>query len=202
MCGTQIWKLKRKSKAAKKNTGGKCFLNRVLTKGQQINPVTKPSKQLQPYRTDRSSLPVTARGFLGCTARAQSSPSQWPCMISMGLSLSLTSTSKISLSWVPARSLSAFQHTLRMESPGGTAGLLSVPAVLGTAQHCWETHRAFPAGNWALGAHTTSQLIQNSRHLWQIFFIWHTKRENMLPAHLGNLKTSSVSQDLTIWILY
>lgn len=73
---------------------------------------------LLPYRTDRSSLPVTTSGFLGCTARAQSSPSQWPCMINIGLSLSLTITSNISLSCVPAKSRSAFQHTLRMDKPG------------------------------------------------------------------------------------
>lgn len=73
-----------------------------------------------PHLTERSSLPVTASGFLGCRARAQSSPSQWPCRISMGLSRSRTITSNISLSWVPARRRSAFQHTLRMERPGKT----------------------------------------------------------------------------------
>lgn len=68
-------------------------------------------------RTDRSSLPVTAIGCLGWRSNAQSSPSEWPCMIRRGLSLSRTITSKISLSCVPARILSAFQQTLRIDRP-------------------------------------------------------------------------------------
>lgn len=68
--------------------------------------------------TERSSLPVTATGCLGCKASAHSSPSLWPCISRTGLSRSLTITSKISLSWVPARIRSAFQQTLRIDRPG------------------------------------------------------------------------------------
>lgn len=179
---------------------------------------------VQPYLTERSSLPVTARGFLGCTARAQSSPSQWPCMISMGLSLSLTSTSKISLSWVPASSLSAFQHTLRMDSPGGTGEGAQcwpcpalampelIPSALGHTGNA-RTHSQHTGNSRANSQHTAnarahsqhtgaSQLIQSSRSsvtsplsstLRKL-----TPGETGLLAHLGNLKTSSTSQDLKI----
>lgn len=67
--------------------------------------------------TERSSLPVTATGCLGCRSRAHSSPSLWPCISRTGLSRSRTMTSKISLSWVPAKIRSAFQQTLRIERP-------------------------------------------------------------------------------------
>lgn len=69
------------------------------------------------YLTERSSLPVMARGLVGCTARAHSSPSQWPCMMRKGLLRSWTTTSKISLSCVPTRMWSPRQHTLRTDSP-------------------------------------------------------------------------------------
>lgn len=74
-------------------------------------------RKLRLYLTERSSLPVIARGFVGCTASAQSSPSQWPCIMRKGLLRSWTTISKISLSCVPTRMWSPRQHTLRTDSP-------------------------------------------------------------------------------------
>lgn len=164
----------------------------------------KSTNRVQPYRTERSSLPVTAKGFLGCTARAQSSPSQWPCMISMGLSLSLTSTSKISLSCVPARSLSAFQHTLRMDRPGGTAGAaLSASCARGATANTAGIPEVIP--NWHLRHGLTQNIPADSKLkavLSDFLHLAHKEKsqswENMLAAHLGNLKTSSIPQDLKI----
>ena len=97
------------------STLGVILLLKSICHPREVCEVT--ATLLGPHLTERSSLPVTASGFLGCRARAQSSPSQWPCRISIGLSRSRTITSNISLSWVPARRRSAFQHTLRIERP-------------------------------------------------------------------------------------
>lgn len=67
--------------------------------------------------TDRSSLPVMARGFVGWTAKAHSSPSQCPCIIRKGLLRSCTTISKISLSCVPTSIWSPLQQTLLTERP-------------------------------------------------------------------------------------
>ena len=72
------------------------------------------------YLSVWSSLPVANTGFLGWTAKAHISPSAWPWTRHLGASLSLTPTSKISLSWVPIRTLSPRQHTLLTHSPVNT----------------------------------------------------------------------------------
>lgn len=55
------------------------------------SPSAPPPSPL-PHLTERSSLPLTASGFLWWRSSAHSSPSPWPCMMSSGLSRSRTIT--------------------------------------------------------------------------------------------------------------
>lgn len=132
------FKVKDKTKSL---TARSLNLTRQIIYHRNMTVLFSQKAQLKPHLTERSSLPVIARGLVGCTARAHSSPSQWPCMMRKGLLRSWTTTSKISLSCVPTRMWSPRQHTLRTDSPSRT--------------HAYTWHIDFLSDEATLACHQT-----------------------------------------------